>query len=138
MKITFLGYKDNSVNIFPGLAKVLSKKISGLELEERFVPFAEDIPIVALEASEESDFIFVFALLDDEEMADFIKKKLIDVEIGSKTRILKVVDSDEFSGMDEEEYLDKKDKLILDFSDLIVKILFNEESFLPKDKDFSL
>jgi len=138
MKITLLGYTDNSVNIFPALAKVLAKKISGLELEERYVPFAEDLPIVAFEASEESDFIFVFALLDDEAMADFIKKKLIDVEIASETRILKIVDSDEFSGMSEEEYLEKKDQLVIEFSDLIVKILFNEESFVAKDKDFSL
>lgn len=138
MKITFIGCKENSVNIFPALAKVLSKKISGLELEERFVPFPEDLPIVALEASEESDFIFVFALLEDEEMVDFIKKKLIDVELSTKTRILKAVDLDEFSGMNEEEYLDKQEKVTLDFADLIVKILFNEEDFEPEEKDFSL
>jgi len=138
MKITFIGYKENSVNIFPELAKSLSKKISGLELEERFVPFAEDLPIVALEASEESDFIFVFALLDDEKMVDFVKKKLVDVELASETRILKAVDSDEFSGMDEEEYLQKKEELVANFSDLIVRILFNEEEFEPKEKDFAL
>ena len=61
MKISFIGYKENSINFFTELAKSLSKRISGLELDERFVPFAEDLPIVALEASEESDFIFVFA-----------------------------------------------------------------------------
>jgi hypothetical protein len=138
MKITFIGYKDNSISFFPQLAKALSKRISGLELEERFVPFAEDLPIVALEASEESDFIFVFALLDDAKTVDFIKKKLVDVEIVSKTRILKAVDEDEYSGMEEEDYLDKKEELVTIFSDLIVKILFNEEDFEPKEKDFAL
>jgi hypothetical protein len=138
MKITFIGYKENSINFFPELAKALSKRISGLELEERFVPFAEDLPIVALEASEESDFLFVFALLDDSETVGFVKKKLIDVELASKTRILKAVDEDEYGGMEEEAYLDKKDELVLQFSDLIVSILFNEEAFEPKEKDFAL
>jgi len=137
MKITLIGFKDNSVSIFSDLAKALSKKISGLEIEERYVPFPEDLPIVAFEASEESDFMFVYALLDDEDLVNFIKKKLIDVEIASETRILKVVEVDDFAGMEEEEFLDKKEALVLEYADLIVKILFNEEAFKPKEKDFS-
>lgn len=137
MKICFLGYKDNSINIFKDLGKALSKKISGLDIEQRFVPLAEDIPIVAMELADEADFIFVYALLDDEEMAVFLKKKLIDVELATKTRILKVVEEDSFSGIDEEAYLEKKENLVEEYAKLIVDILFNEQSFEPKEKDFS-
>ncbi|MFA5931417.1 MAG: hypothetical protein WC821_03835 [archaeon] len=138
MKICFLGYKDNSVNIFKELGKALAKKISGLDLEQRFVSVPEDIPIVAMEMATESEFVFVFALLDDEDLAAFLKKKLIDVEIATKTRILKIVEEDFFSGLDEEDYLEKKESLVEEYAKLIVDILFNEQSFEPKDKDFSV
>ncbi len=138
MKIALIGLKDNSINFFPELSKALSKRISGLELEERFAPFVEDLPIIASETTQDADFVFVYAMIEDEPMIDLIKEKLIDVELSSKTRILKVLDADEVSGLDEEEFYEKKEALVLQYTDLIVRILFNEEEFEPKDKDFAL
>ncbi len=136
MRITFIGCKDNSINFFAELGKLLSAKISGVELEERFVPFAEDLPIVAAEASEDSDFIFVFGLVEDEEQVHMLKQKLIDVEVASKTRILKIVEADSFWGLGEDELLDKKTELSREYAQLIVDILFNEHAFTPKEKKF--
>ena len=94
MKISIIGYKESSVNIFASLAKELSKKISGLELEERFVPELEDIPEIALECTTESDFVVVFALSEEKELVEQIKEKLIDVELKTKVRILKEIRDD--------------------------------------------
>jgi len=138
MRIGFVGYKENPVNLFKDLGKSLSKKISGLDLDQRFVSLPEDIPIVALESAGESDFVLVFALIEDEEMAKFLKEKLMDVELSTKTRILKYIEVDEFFGADEEDYIEKKAALVEKISELIVNILFNEPSFEPKDKDFAL
>jgi len=137
MRITFIGYKENSINFFSELGKILSAKISGVELEERFVPFVEDLPIVAAEASADSDFIFVYALVDEEEQVSVIKQKLIDIELASKTRILKIVENDSFSGIGEDDILDKKTELSREYAQLIVDILFNEHAFTPKEKDFN-
>lgn len=138
MKISFIGWKDTEVNIFKELAVSLSKRISGLELEERFVPFLEDIPAIASECAKESDFLFVFALVDDIEDVKYINQKLIDVEIASETRILKALTEDSLSGMDESDYLESRDELVRTYADLIVNILFNERAFEPKEKDFGL
>ena len=138
MKISFIGNKESSVNIFPGLAKELSKKISGLELEERFAPELEDIPELALESTKESDFVVVFALTEEKNVIDQVKEKLIDVELKTKVRILKEIGDDSFSSLEEEDYLEEKDKLIGELSQKIVNILFNENAFEPEDKDFGL
>jgi hypothetical protein len=137
MKIAFVGYKENPVEIFKELAKELSKKISGLELEERFVPSLDDLPIVAFESSKDSDFIFVFAVGEKSELK-LVEEKLIDVELQSQTRILKALEEDDFSGLVEEEYYMEKDKLVEKYVEIIVGILFNESEFEPKDKDFSI
>lgn len=136
MKITFIGYKDNSVNFFKELAQNLSKKISNLVLEERFVPFVEDIPLMALESAKESDFIFVFVTTDDKEEQSLIKSKLVDVELNSKTRILKGIEGE--VSLNEENYFEEKLNLSDKYSNLIVSILFNEVEFEPKEKDFSI
>ena len=138
MKISFIGNKESSVNIFPGLAKELSKKISGLELEERFAPELEDIPELALESTKESDFVVVFALTEEKNVIDQVKEKLIDVELKTNVRILKEIGDDSFSSLSEEDYLEEKDKLIGELSQKIVNILFNENAFEPEDKDFGL
>ena len=138
MKISFIGNKESSVNIFPGLAKELSKKISGLELEERFAPELEDIPELALESTKESDFVVVFALTEEKNVIDQVKEKLIDVELKTNVRILKEIGDDSFSSLGEEDYLEEKDKLIEELSQKIVDILFNENAFEPEDKDFGL
>jgi len=138
MKIAFIGWKDNEVSIFKELAAALSKRISGLELEERFVPFLEDLPVVAHECAKECDFVFVFALVEDIEDARFIKQKLVDVELSTGTRILKAVTEDTVSGMDETDYIEAKDELVREYTDTIVNILFNERAFEPKDTDFGL
>ena len=138
MKISFIGNKESSVNIFPGLAKELSKKISGLELEERFAPELEDIPELALESTKESDFVVVFALTEEKNVIDQVKEKLIDVELKTNVRILKEIGDDSFSSLSEEDYLEEKDKLIEELSQKIVDILFNENAFEPEDKDFGL
>jgi len=138
MKISFVGYKESSVNIFQDLAKELSKKISGLELEERFAPDLEDIPELALECVDGSDFIVVFALTEEKNLIEPIKEKLIDVELKSKIRILKEIEDDSFSSLDEEDYLEEKDKLVEGMTQKILDILFNENAFEPEDKDFGL
>jgi hypothetical protein len=138
MKISFIGYKENSINFFKELALDLSKKVSGLELSERFVPEIDEIPIVALEETAESDFVFVFVITDDEELKLLIENKLVDVELQSKTRILKAIEKDDFSGLEEAEYNEEKDSLVEHYSDIIIGILFNEISFEPKEKDFSI
>ena len=138
MKIAFIGYQENSINIFKELSRALSKKIANLELEERFVPMLEDIPEVALECSKEADFIFVFALVDSEGERNLLKGKLIDVELKTEVRILKAIDEDEFSNQSEEKFLVEKDEAVEKYADMIVSILFNEIAFEPKDKDFGL
>lgn len=138
MKITFIAYKENSIHFFKELARDLSKKISGLILEERFVPEVEDIPFVAQESTKNSDFVFVFLVNDDEEENDLIKEKLIDIELKTKTRILKVVENEVFDYDNEAEYDEEKDNLAEKYSDMIVSILFNERDFEPEEKDFGL
>ena len=138
MKISFIGYKESSINIFPALAKELSKKISGLELEERFAPDLEDIPEIALECSIESEFIVVFALTEEKNLIEPIKEKLIDVEIKSNVRILKEINENSLSSLDEGDYLEEKDVLVKDLSQKILDILFNETAFEPEDKYFGL
>jgi riboflavin synthase len=138
MKISFIAPKENPVSIFKELAGELSNKISGLELKERFVPSIEDLPIVAMEEVEEADFIFVFAIVEDENERQFLEDKLVDVELGSKTRILKAIEEDNFSDLEEEDYLEEKDSLVDKYSNEIISILFNEEEFEPQDKDFSI
>jgi hypothetical protein len=138
MNIALVGYKDTPVSIFSELGKSLSSKISGLEIVARYAPVPEDLPAIALECAAESDFVFVFALVDDEELAVFIKRKLIDVELASKTRILKAVELDDVSGLSEELYYAKKDELVEEYSRRIVDVLFNERGFEPKEKDFTM
>jgi hypothetical protein len=136
MNISFVSTKGTPVNIFSDLAKALSKRISGLELEQRFVPFPEDLPGVALECAKNSDFVFVFALLEDEETVRFVKEKLVEVELLSRTRILKAVEVDDFSGTKEEDFAAKKEELVEKYVDLVVAVLFNESEFEPKDPKF--
>ena len=136
MKITLIGLKDNSMNVFPELGVALGKKISGVELAERFAPVPEDLPVIALESAEESDFLIVFAPIDDDKTAVFIKKKLVDVELASKTRILKMVDSDYLSSSDENDFEDEKERLVGEIVETVVNILFNEKAFEPKDREF--
>jgi len=138
MKISFVGYKESSINIFPALSKALSKKISGLELEERFVPQLCDIPEIALECTKESEFVVVFALTEEKNLIESIKEKLIDVELKTGVRILKEINLDSFSSLDEEDYLEEKDLLVEELSQRIIDILFNENAFEPEDKDFGL
>ena len=136
MRIALIGLKESEVNIFPELGKALGKKISGVELIERFAPVAEDLPLIALEAAQENDFIVVFAPIDDDEMADFVKKKLVDVELATKTRILKIVDSEYISGDDNPEFEDGKELVVSGIVETVVNILFNEKAFEPKDREF--
>jgi len=138
MKISFVGVAEPKVSVFSDMAKNLSKRISGLELEERFAPTLNDVPFLCEECAEDSDFIFAFALVEDEAEVKYIVDKLIDVEIKTETRILKAIIEDELSTLDEEEYFDAKEELVKKYCDLIVDILFNERSFEPEDKDFSV
>ncbi len=133
MKISLISTKDTQIKIFPELGRALGKNISGLELETRYVPVTIDLPFVALECSKESDFLIVFAMVEEEEEADFIKKKLIDVELASNTRILKAVEVDSVSGLDDSEFEDEKARLIGEISKTAISILFKERDFEPKD-----
>ncbi len=135
MRMTLIGCKGNSVNIFPQLIKSLSKNIAGLEINERFVPFFEDIPLVALESSTESEFILVFALLDSKKEIDFLKKKLVDVEIKSKVRILKYIMEDDFAGLNEDNVAEMKEEVVKELTKTVVGILFNEMEFMPDEKN---
>ncbi|MCX6803556.1 MAG: hypothetical protein NTY48_03215 [Candidatus Diapherotrites archaeon] len=136
MKISIVSLKDNSVNVTPALGKALLKRISGLELGERFAHFAEDIPAIALECAVDSDFVVVFALVDEESLVGFLKEKLVEVELSTKTRILKWVLEDPFSGTDEYVFKSEKETMVDEMTEMIVNILFNERAFMPKEKDF--
>ncbi|MFA5763275.1 MAG: hypothetical protein WC915_00510 [archaeon] len=138
MRISFIGYKENPINFFKELAADLSKKVSGLELNERFVPSLEDLPFVALEETEDSEFIFVFAVTTNDAERLLIEEKLVDVELSSRTRILKAIELDDYSDLDESQYLEEKANLVDHYSDIIIGILFNEISFEPEEKDFSI
>lgn len=135
MKISLIGCKENSLNLFPQLIKSLSKKISGLEVSMRFVPFFEDIPIVCVEESSSSDFLVAFALVGDED-AKFLKKKLIDVELLTKTRILKWVGEDSLSSKSTEVYFDEREALVEEMSNTILSILFKETDFIPIEENY--
>lgn len=135
MKISLIGYKDNSINIFPDLIKSLSKKISGLEVSVRFVPFFEDIPAVSMEEASSSDFLVAFGLLEDEEEVKFLKKKLVDVELLTKTRILKWITEDSFSNNKTDELMDSQKDLTEEISKTIISILFKESDFIPKESE---
>ena len=135
MKISLIGWKDNSVNIFPQLVKSLSKKISGLEVSIRFVPFFEDIPAVCMEEASSSNFLIAFALLGEEEEVKFLKKKLVDVELLTKTRVLKWVEEDSFNGNKNDDLIDEKEELVEEISKTVVSILFKESDFVPQEKD---
>jgi hypothetical protein len=135
MKISLIGCRDNSVNIFPELIKSLSKKISGVEVSVRFVPFFEDIPAVCIEESSSSDFLVVFAMVEDGGEVKFLKKKLIDVELLTKTRILKWVEEDSLAGTKNDDYFDKKALLVDELSKTIISILFKESDFIPKEEN---
>jgi hypothetical protein len=138
MRISFIGYKENPINFFKELAVDLSRKVSGLELNERFVPSLEDLPFVALEETHDSEFIFVFAITNNDTERLLIEEKLVDVELSSGTRILKAIEIDDYSDLNEEQYLEEKDTLVNHYSDVIIGILFNEISFEPQEKDFSI
>lgn len=135
MRISLIGCKDNSVNIFPALVKSLSKKISGLEVSVRFVPFFEDIPAVSMEEAASSNFVVAFALLGDEEEIKFLKKKLVDVELLTKTRILKWVEEDSLTGKRDDNFADEEAELVEEISKTVIGILFKESDFIPKESD---
>ena len=67
-----------------------------------------------------------------------IEEKLVDVELETKTRILKAVEKDDYSDLDEAQFDEEKDNLVDHYSDIIIGILFNEISFEPEEKDFSI
>jgi len=134
MHISLIGLCDSKSNIFPKLGVALAKKISGVEISERFAPMPEDIPMIALEETQDSDFIIVFAPIDDDNVSDFIKKKLVDVELTSKTRILKITDSSLVLSEDDNELLTEDECIVGGIVKLAVNILFNERAFEPKSK----
>jgi hypothetical protein len=134
MKIALIGLSDADENIFPKLGSALAKKISGIEIVERFAPMPEDLPMIALEESQESDFLIVFALIDDVDVSDFIKRKLVDVELASKTRILKIIDLDSIIMDESDEFIEESAKIIDGIVNLAANILFNERAFTPKPK----
>ena len=135
MRISFIGCRENTINFFREMAEILSEKVSGLELEERFVPFIEDIPVVALEEAKESDFVFVYAIVGDKDNKKMLIEKLIDIEIQSGTRILKAIEDDSYSGMEIDDFNDAKKELAGNYSSIIISVLFNEEDFEPKERD---
>ena len=135
MKISLIGCRDNSVNIFPQLVKLLSAKISGLEVSVRFVPFFEDVPAVCIEEASTSNFLVAFAQLEDDEEIKFLKKKLVDVELLTKTRILKWVEEDSLSGKKTDDLTDELQDLAEEISKTVISILFKESDFIPKDKE---
>lgn len=136
MKISLIGCRDNSVNIFPALIKSLSKKISGLETSIRFVPFFEDVPAVCMEEASSSNFVIAFALLGDEEEIKFLKKKLVDVELLTKTRILKWVEEDSLTGKKTDALVDEEAELVEEISKTVLGILFKESDFIPKESEY--
>lgn len=128
MKVTLVGLRDSGADIFPMLGPALAKKISGVEIAESFAVVPEDIPIIALEAAMVSDFLVVFAQIDDEDTADFVRKKLVDVELSSRTRILKMVDEGSLPDKEDYEFGEALSKLVETVVGRVVKMLFDESA----------
>lgn len=133
MKLTFIGCKESQIDIFTDLSKNLKKRISGVEIEKRFAPFPEDLPELASESADDSDFIFVFAIIPEKNKIGLVEEKLIDVELKTKTRILKAIREDELSS-EEEDFFMEKENLVEEFTQLIIDVLFNEKNLLQKTR----
>jgi riboflavin synthase len=135
MKISCVAHAGNEIDFFNELAAALAQKISGLEVIQRFAPFIDDVPYLAKKCAEESDFVFVFAVAEDKKEFEITKRKLTDIELSTGTRILKAVVDESFSGLSEEETAEVKNALVEEYSSMISRILYNEESFRPTQVD---
>ena len=142
MHIFLVSDSKTGINFFPELEEKLSGQIADLELDTIFVPFPEDIPAAVHAIEEEADFVFVFVLYEE---LDFkiqaLLNKLIEIEMRSRVRIVKVIEEKEFGTLNEQRLEIEKEKLSKKWSELIINRLFKPGSFVPKepeDNGFSL
>lgn len=136
MKIFLVSDSKTGINFFPELSGLLEKKIADVEIETIFVPFPEDIPAAVNPVLREASLVFVFVLYEE---LDFKVKallgKLIDIDIKSKAKIVKVIkeSEQEFGQMDQSNLDSEKEKLAEKWSEFILDLLFKPESFKPKE-----
>ena len=135
MKVFLVSESGTGINFFPELEALLARRIAGLDCRSIFVPFPEDIPAAVKQVVSEADLIFVFVLYDE---LDFRIKalldKLIELDMSSKAKIVKVIEESEFEGLDRARLEREKQKLAGKWSSFIVDLLFNPDSFRPKER----
>ncbi len=134
MHIFLITDSKTGINFFPKLEVLLRKRIADLELETVFVPFPEDVPAAVSSVEKEADLVFVFVLY--EELNFKIKAlldKLIEVDMRSKTKVVKVVEESEYGNLDSLRLEQEKERLAEKWSEFILNLLFKKHGFKPKE-----
>ncbi|MDD5162958.1 MAG: hypothetical protein PHD95_02005 [Candidatus ainarchaeum sp.] len=134
MKVSLISDSKTRINFFPELSELLAEKIADIETEIFFVPFPEDIPAKAKEAieSEESELVFVFSACKKLDFrAELLLSKLVDVELQTGKKIIKIIKKkslDLFQGSEKNE----KEELAKKWCEFIIDYLYKPELFEPK------
>lgn len=133
MKVFLISDSKTRINFFHELSDLLAEKIADVETEVSFVPFPEDIPARAKEAieSEEAEFVFVFSACKKLDFrAEILLSKLIDVELQTGKKIIKIVQKKTFELFAQGE--NGKQELAQKWCDFIIDYLYKPELFEPK------
>jgi riboflavin synthase len=134
MKVSLISDSKTRINFFTGLSELLAEKIADIETEIFFVPFPEDIPAKAKEAIEEgeSELVFVFSACKKFDFkAELLLSKLVDVELQTGKKIIKVIRKKSF-----ELFQSNKESAGQEFAqkwcEFIIDYLYKPELFEPK------
>lgn len=134
MHIFLVSDSKTGINFFPELEAFLKGKIADAEVDSVFVPFPEDIPAAVHAIEGEAGMVFVFVLYEE---LDFkiqaLLNKLIEIELRSRTLIVKAIEEKEFDSLDPYRLEQEKRALAEKWGELIINRLFNPGSFVPKD-----
>ncbi len=134
MRVFLVSDSKTGINFFPQLEELLHKKIVDLQAETIFVPFPEDIPARVSAVAAEADLIFVFVLYEEKDFKiELLLSKLIDLEMKTKAKIVKVIEESEVQDLNELQLEEEKEKLAAKWGEFIVNFLFKPGSFSPKE-----
>ncbi len=129
MKLLLLSDSKTPVKIFPKVKEIVSEKISNLEIEIAYVPFMVDFPQKVLEAEKDFDYIFVFSLYDEETPEiKTVMEKLIEVEIKTGKKIMKILRETDFEGTNKKELKSLSKKLTKKWSFFIIEYIAPEKT----------
>ena len=134
MKVFLISDSKTRINFFPELSDMLAEKIADAETEIVFVPFPEDIPAKAKEAieSEDAELVFVFSAFKKIDFrTELVLSKLIDVELQTGKKIIKILQKKSFelfSGQNE----NAKQELAQKWCDFIIDYMYKPELFAPQ------